>query len=114
MKASSLTFDGAKMEHGLRVHDLRATFVTLSLAAGRSEAWVADRTGHKSSVVLNRYRWQTRQVAELELGSVALPDAALDAARPQKQGGGGPEGGPPRGPSSSKPAPRGDEIEPYY
>src|SRR5204862_7470897 len=32
-----------------RVHDLRGTFVTLSLANGRSETWVADRTGHTSS-----------------------------------------------------------------
>jgi integrase len=32
----------------LRVHDLRGTFVTLSLAAGKSETWVADRTGHTS------------------------------------------------------------------
>jgi len=30
----------------LRVHDLRGTFVTLSLANERSETWVVDRTGH--------------------------------------------------------------------
>jgi integrase len=32
-----------------RVHDLRGTFVTLSLANGKTETWVADRTGHTSS-----------------------------------------------------------------
>jgi integrase len=29
-----------------RAHDLRGTFVTLALANGKSETWVADRTGH--------------------------------------------------------------------
>jgi integrase len=40
----------------LRAHDLRATFVTLSLAQGKSEAWITDRTGHKSSQVIYRYK----------------------------------------------------------
>ena len=40
----------------IRIHDLRATFVTLALATGRTETWVADRTGHKSSAMINRYR----------------------------------------------------------
>jgi integrase len=35
----------------LRAHDLRASFITVSLALGRSETWVADRTGHTSSVM---------------------------------------------------------------
>jgi hypothetical protein len=29
----------------MRVHDLRGTFVTLALADGKSESWVADRAG---------------------------------------------------------------------
>lgn len=61
----------------IRVHDLRATFVTLSLAAGRSEAWVADRTGHRSSVMINRYRRAARTAAELGLGSLQPLDQAL-------------------------------------
>jgi integrase len=44
----------------LRAHDLRATFVTLSLASGKTEAWVSDRTGHKSSTMINRYRRRAR------------------------------------------------------
>jgi integrase len=39
-------FEQSGHRRPIRVHDLRATFVTLALAAGRSEAWVADRTGH--------------------------------------------------------------------
>lgn len=40
----------------IRAHDLRATFVTLALAANRTETWVCDRTGHRSSQMLNKYR----------------------------------------------------------
>ena len=39
----------------LRVHDLRATFVTLALANNKTEAWVMARTGHKTSIMLARY-----------------------------------------------------------
>lgn len=52
----------------LRAHDLRATFVTLALAAGASEQWVSDRTGHTSSEMLQRYRRAARTAAELEMG----------------------------------------------
>jgi integrase len=36
----------------LRAHDLRGSFVTLALANGRTEAWVTDRTGHRSSQMI--------------------------------------------------------------
>ncbi|GAC1393231.1 MAG: hypothetical protein NVSMB47_00010 [Polyangiales bacterium] len=55
----------------LRAHDLRATFVTLSLANGRTETWVSDRTGHKSSVMINRYKRPARMAEQLELGALA-------------------------------------------
>ncbi|MEI9949459.1 MAG: tyrosine-type recombinase/integrase [Pseudomonadota bacterium] len=44
----------------LRAHDLRGTFVTLSLANGHTETWVSDRTGHKSSLMIQRYRRAAR------------------------------------------------------
>ena len=40
-------FERSKNRIPIRVQDLRATFVTLSLANAKSEAWVTDRTGHK-------------------------------------------------------------------
>lgn len=89
-------FDDSAARKQIRVHDLRATFVTLSLAKGKTEAWVADRTGHKSSVMINRYRRQARQAAELDLGGLAplveaLPEYGVTTpSSPQ----GGPEGGP--------------------
>ncbi|MBM4364104.1 MAG: site-specific integrase, partial [Deltaproteobacteria bacterium] len=52
----------------IRAQDLRASFITVSLALGKSETWVADRTGHTSSVMINRYRRKARQVAQLNLG----------------------------------------------
>ncbi len=52
----------------LRAHDLRASFVTINLANGKSESWVADRTGHLSSQMINRYKRWARSHAELDLG----------------------------------------------
>lgn len=52
----------------IRVHDLRGTFITLALAAGRTETWVMDRTGHTTSAMLNRYRRVARTAAETERG----------------------------------------------
>jgi hypothetical protein len=49
----------------------RATFVTLSLANGKSEAWVSARTGHRSSQMINRYRRVSQSVAELNLGALS-------------------------------------------
>ncbi len=63
----------------LRAHDLRGTFVTLALAAGRTEAWVTDRTGHRSSAMIYAYKRGARNGAELGLGwfeplHVAIPE----------------------------------------
>lgn len=61
----------------MRAHDLRATFVTLALAAGKTETWVCDRTGHRSSQMLNKYRRAARNASELGLGWLRALDAAL-------------------------------------
>jgi integrase len=87
----------------VRVHDLRGTFVTLSLANGKTETWVQDRTGHKSSVMINRYRQAARTAAELGLGELAPLDCALPELAPKK---GGPKGGPERRPAVRKTAKR--------
>ncbi len=50
------------------VHAHRGTFVTLALAAGQTETWVTDRTGHKSSMMVHRYKRASRTAAELGLG----------------------------------------------
>jgi integrase len=61
----------------VKAHHLRATFVTLALANGKTETWVADRTGHKSSSMINRYRRLARTAAELGVGALAPLDGAI-------------------------------------
>jgi integrase len=61
----------------IRVHDLRATFITLALANGATETWVMDRTGHTTSAMLAKYRRQARHAAELDLGWFTNLDTAL-------------------------------------
>ncbi len=93
-------FRETDLETKVCTHSCRANFVTYSLAEGRTETWIADRTGHKSSTMINRYRRRARGVVEAGLGSltpldVAIPEvaaalAAADAAAkpetaPEKQ-----------------------------
>jgi integrase len=66
----------------IRVHDLRATFVTISLANGKTEAWVASRTGHRSSAMINRYRRAAQKVDELGLGNLKPLDEAIAELAP--------------------------------
>jgi integrase len=61
----------------LRAHDLRGTFVTLALAAGRTEAWVTDRTGHRSSAMIYLYKRAARTASELGLGWLAPLDESI-------------------------------------
>ena len=57
LKAAGVTrealFERSEVRRPMRVHDLRATFVTVSLANGKTETWVFDRTGHRSRVTPN-------------------------------------------------------------
>lgn len=61
----------------LRAHDARAMFVTVSLAEGRTETWIRDRTAHKSTSMIDRYRRQARQFEELKVGTFVALDQAL-------------------------------------
>ncbi|MGA7123877.1 MAG: hypothetical protein WBY94_27490 [Polyangiaceae bacterium] len=67
----------------LRARDLRGSFVTLGLATGRTEAWVTDRTGHKSSSMIYRYKRASRTAAELGLGWFAPLDEAIPELSPK-------------------------------
>jgi integrase len=61
----------------IRAHDCRGSFITLALATGRTETWVVDRTGHRSSTMLARYRRMARSAEELGLGWFAPLDTAI-------------------------------------
>ncbi len=64
----------------VRLHDLRASMVSVALANGRSEEWIRRRTGHTSSA-LERYRRVAGTLRELNLGDwkpldLAIPELA--------------------------------------
>jgi len=92
-------FERSERRLWIRLHDTRGTFVTLALAAGRTEAWVSDRTGHRSSTMIHRYKRAARLAAELRLGELApLVDAIPElAAAAAARTGGGPAGSNGRG-----------------
>ena len=63
-------FDSTEHTGKLRAHDMRATFVTISLAEGKPETWIRDRTAHKTLTMIDRYRRTARQFEELNVGSL--------------------------------------------
>jgi integrase len=73
----------------IRIHDLRATFITMAMATGKSEAWITARTGHTSSQMLSRYHRRAQMATELtaqEFGWLKPLDESLglrDAVVPQ-------------------------------
>lgn len=74
-------FERTAARRPIRLHDTRATFVTVSLANGRTETWVKDRTGHRSSQMVENYRRAARALAELNLGPLAAMDQAIPEFR---------------------------------
>lgn len=76
VKRPQLYVDNEERNH-IRGHDLRATFVTVHLATGKTETWVADRTGHKSSTMIARYRRLARAQADLDEGELTPLSAAI-------------------------------------
>lgn len=74
-------FEKSERRSPIRIHDLRGTFVTLSLASGWTEQQVMDRTGHTTSLQLQNYRRAARFATELDLGTLAPLDQALGLAR---------------------------------
>jgi integrase len=94
-------FERTASRQPIRLHDLRATFCTISLAAGKTEQWVTDRTGHRSSQQLAQYVRQARTWAELGLGSLGPLDALLPEVSHRTEAAGLP--GAPLGASTSCP-----------
>jgi len=76
-------FEHTEHRQQFRAHDLRSSFITVKLALGKSESWVMDRTGHKSSQMINTYRRRARSHVEANLGDfvplqLAIPELASD------------------------------------
>jgi integrase len=75
-------FKSSKARRMIRAHDARGAFVSTALANGRSEQWVMDRTGHRSSTMLAVYRRAARTSAELGLGDWTPLDQAIPELGP--------------------------------
>lgn len=73
----------------IRAHDLRGTFVTIAAANGKSETWITDRTGHRSSGMVRRYQRAARTAAELGLGDLCPLVKAIPELRAASRKGGG-------------------------
>ena len=82
-------FERSTSRQPIRLHDLRATFVTISLANAKTEQWVTDRTGHKSSQMVSLYTRQARTWAELGLGTLEPMDRLLPEMNGASRRGGG-------------------------
>ena len=92
-------FTSSASRRQIRVHDLRASFITVALANGRSESWISDRTGHRSSIMIATYKRRARTVGELDLGDLAPLNEAIPELSPGPALDGGLDGG---GNSASK------------
>ena len=55
--------------------------MTTHLASGKSELWIADHTGHKSSQTFNRYKRTTRLFSEVTAGELEPLNAAIPELR---------------------------------
>jgi integrase len=80
-----LLFSTAVNVEPLRFHDMRAGFVTWARRAGKGRGWIADRTGHLTDDMMNRYDRQARTLADLDYTpfpdiATAVPELANDLA----------------------------------
>ncbi len=77
-------FQGSRNRLRMRAHDLRATFVTVSLASGRTWEWCQQRTGH-GDAMKQKYRrtsatWTAQRQGDLAPLHLAIPELAAQAA----------------------------------
>ncbi len=86
--------ENTKGRQRIRAHDLRATFVTVSLATGKTETWISDRTGHRSHAMIETYRrrsrtWNVGELAPLHerIPELSPLDWAANGQRLHRTGG---------------------------
>ena len=77
-------FQGSRNRLRMRAHDLRATFITVSLASGRTWEWCQQRTGHgdamKQKYRRNSATWTAQRQGDLAPLHVAIPELAAHGA----------------------------------
>lgn len=79
-------FECTDSRRPIRVHDLRAAFIALAFAAGWSKARISDRTGRKSSQMINGYRRAARTASEPGLGELLPLDECVPELCPEALG----------------------------
>ncbi len=90
-------FERSDVRQPLRAHDLRATFVTISLATRKDETWIGDRTGHDTHSMIAAYTRKSRTwnlgelgpldelIPELRTASIAPPLPHVSTIQPNSQ-----------------------------
>lgn len=81
--------DEATTRLAVRVHDLRGLFVTASLAQGRTDTWVRERTLHKTPSMLDTYRAKVahfRKLGPIVPAVEAIPELAAANAAAERGG----------------------------
>lgn len=64
----SILFDESANVQQMRFHDLRATFCTWARRNGKSDAWIAERSGHRpSGKMIDRYTRQAQTLHDAKL-----------------------------------------------
>ncbi len=104
--ARARLFDKGENTLAFGTHGFRHSFTTRSLANGKTDDWVRQRTGHTTDQLLT-YREAAKALEELELGDLELLVSALPELASCSQG--GPESGPTLGREITKSG-RGGQI----
>ena len=83
-----ILFSDAPNVQALRFHDFRSTFCTWARRAGKSDVWIAERTGHRlTGAMIDRYTRQAQTLEDLDYEpfpdiSVAIPELAAASTAP--------------------------------
>ncbi len=91
--------ENAPNVEALRFHDLRSTFCTWARRAGKSDAWISERTGHElSGNMINRHDRGAQTLGDLAYEPFpdvagAVPELAKLSQKLSQSGGTGPGGG---------------------
>ena len=70
-------FERSDVRQPLRFHDARSAFVSTALACGKSEGWISQRTGHRSSAQIHAYRRLAQTLTDLGTAWFVSPAEAI-------------------------------------
>ncbi len=103
-------FERSGSRRPIRLHETRGSFISVALATGKTETWVMDRTGHRSSQMVNHYRRAARRLAEIGVAWFEELDVCLDLGGPRVGLQSQPQGKTPYPPSTGSRSPGSPET----